>query len=397
MDIIIKLTPSLQIKMPYVPMMPISQLMSEVSKRTKVMVLSLVNCYTNRGIAPGILVGQVLKPGDTIEAVIVGTPQIMSMEEVAKQEAIETIAKLKKDPNFAQMKFYHPPLYEAVVGNNINKVSELIIEQKKAADEDYKKNMENERIMADPNNPEGQRLLLEKMQKENVMRSYEKAMEENPELFGEIVMLYVSATLNNKPLTVFVDTGAQMTIISQKIAEEYHVLHLMDRRFQGIASGVGQGKILGRIHAAELTLGGQIIDVSLTVLENSSIPFILGLDNMKRHQCCVDLKENCLKIGSGSVPFLSEGEIPKKLKRALEEEEDTAKSQVLPQPSTPSSDAKEPNSELSRSTPSEAPSSTEEKIAFLLEIGFSREQAIQALSATKENVDEAASLLLSTL
>ena len=31
-----------------------------------------------------------------------------------------------------------------------------------------------QRIMADPNNPEGQRLLLEKMQKENVMRSYEK-------------------------------------------------------------------------------------------------------------------------------------------------------------------------------------------------------------------------------
>lgn len=41
---------------------------------------------------------------------------------------------------------------------------------------------------------------------------------------------------------------------------------------------------------------------------------MFGLDNLKRHQCCIDLVSNKLHIKNGeiSVPFLADGEIKKK-------------------------------------------------------------------------------------
>eukprot|EP00984_Skeletonema_dohrnii_P030229 scaffold21575_cov172-Skeletonema_dohrnii-CCMP3373.AAC.3 len=56
---------------------------------------------------------------------------------------------------------------------------------------------------------------------------------------------------NNKstPIAAYVDTGAQVTVISAAAARKVGILHLMDRRYAGRATGVGQCRILGRIPA----------------------------------------------------------------------------------------------------------------------------------------------------
>ena len=51
-----------------------------------------------------------------------------------------------------------------------------------------------------------------------------------------------------------------------------------------MAKGVGTSKILGRVHAAQMKMGGMHITISINVLEDDSMEFLFGLDNLRRHQ-----------------------------------------------------------------------------------------------------------------
>ena len=91
-------------------------------------------------------------------------------------------------------------------------------------------------------------------------------------------------------------------------------MNLLDTRYAGMAVGVGSSRILGRIHMANMEIGETIIPCSFTVLEDNKVDLLFGLDNLKRHQCCIDLVSNQLHIKNGeiSVKFLGEGDIHKK-------------------------------------------------------------------------------------
>jgi Aspartyl protease len=184
-----------------------------------------------------------------------------------------------------------------------------------------------QRMQNNPNDPEAQEYFQRQQQLQLIHEQYQHVMEEFPEsVVGRVLMLYIPVKINGHALQAFCDSGAQNTIMSKKCALECNIFQYVDTRMSGIAVGVGTGKILGRIHMVQLQIQeNYYFPCSITVMDDppaadadgvqaKEMPFLLGLDMMKRHLCCLDLKEGCIRFTISAtesihVPFLHEKDL----------------------------------------------------------------------------------------
>ncbi|XP_078154280.1 ubiquitin family protein isoform X1 [Carex rostrata] len=298
----------------------------------------------------------------------------------------------------AQLLQNDPQLAQAILGNDINALQDILrLRHKQRLEMKRKQDEELALLTADPFDIEAQRKIEAAIRQKGIDENWEAALEHNPEAFARVVMLYVDMEVNGVPLKAFVDSGAQSTIISKSCAERCGLLRLLDQRYRGVAVGVGQSEILGRIHVAPLKIGQQFYPCSFTVLDADNMEFLFGLDMLRKHQCIIDLKENVLRVGGGevAVPFLQEKDIPTHAR-----EERLANLQAagsVPESSgarnqTPSL----PSPARTSGAPSAAPvasSDLETKIKRLMELGFDRESVKYALELFKGNEEQAAAFL----
>uniref|UniRef100_A0A672ZPL0 Ubiquitin-like domain-containing protein n=1 Tax=Sphaeramia orbicularis TaxID=375764 RepID=A0A672ZPL0_9TELE len=208
------------------------------------------------------------------------------------------------------LKERNPPLAEALLSGDLERFTKVLQEQQQ---DRARREQERIRLLtADPFDLEAQAKIEEDIRQHNVEENMTIAMEEAPESFGQVVMLYINCKVNGHPVKAFVDSGAQMTIMSQACAERCNIMRLVDRRWAGIAKGVGTQKIIGRVHLAQVQIEGDFLPCSFSILEDQPMDMLLGLDMLKRHQCSIDLKKSVLLIGTTGTEtrFLSESELP---------------------------------------------------------------------------------------
>ena len=206
--------------------------------------------------------------------------------------------------------------------------------------------------------------------------------------------------VNKHKVKALVDSGAQATIMSPSCAEACNIMRFVDKRFAGVARGVGTATIIGRVHLQEIKIGSLYLPCSFTVMEGKSVELLIGLDMLKRHQASIDLARDRLIIQGVEIPFLGEADIPKEAEEALEEEPTVSgpggmtigqRSGAMLGPSG-SSEAGPSNPGPSTAAPPAPaqPTFPEEHIQQLMALGATRERAIQALRQTDGNVEYAA-------
>jgi DNA damage-inducible protein 1 len=289
------------------------------------------------------------------------------------------------NPDFMmQIEHSDQELYNAVTNGSTQVLDQLL---RQRAVRKHEMEMERRReIMQLNDNPydeNSQRIIEERIQQENINENYQTAVEYLPESFARVFMLYIPIEVDGHPITAFVDSGAQNTIMSEECARRCNVIRLLDKRFAGVAAGIGTAKILGRVHLAPLKIGNSFFNCSFTILEGTGIEFLLGLDMLKRYQAIIDLRENCLRIENEVINFLDEKDIPEnELNQRVSDE-------LLEKYDLPRGGDDDTQPEKVETSP------MEEKISIIISFGHSRERAIEALTVCNGDIDDAVAYLYS--
>ena len=306
-----------------------------------------------------------------------------------------------------QLSLVNPDMADVLETRDVSKLRLYMMQQHlKTFNRTHKEEQEMRAIEADPDNEENQRKIEQAIRLQNIETQRELAYEHMPEAFLQVCMLYVPLSINGHEIAAFVDSGAQSTIMSYELAERCSLTHLIDSRYAGEARGVGTGKILGRIHMAQMKFGNSFYPFSITILERSDVGFLFGLDMQKRHRCCIDLSQNVLRMetvnGIEVVPFLNEADIDTRRRKQGEKNDDEEIQKVdATDTNTGNSSSTSNTSNTSNAVPMETSSSSSETgvdrqtiIENLMALGgFSSQQAAAALHQANGDAELAATIL----
>lgn len=121
-------------------------------------------------------------------------------------------------------------------------------------------------------------------------------------------MLFVACTIDQREVAMLVDTGASTSAMSIEMVHLLGLERKLNSTIYGNAKGVGSSSILGIVEHVNCMIGEDVGFRSFFMVLDGKMPFcILGLDQMRRFNCIIDVGGNSLIFGGKdgvSVPFL---------------------------------------------------------------------------------------------
>ncbi|GEQ72698.1 hypothetical protein JCM33374_g6385 [Metschnikowia sp. JCM 33374] len=251
-----------------------------------------------------------------------------------------------------------------------------------------------------PDDADSQTKILELIRQNQIEENLQLAYDISPESFVPVNLLYIKLRINGHEAYALVDTGAQKTIIHPKLAEKFGISNLIDKRFATMTIGVGTQHSEGVIHSVPVGLSDLNLELPCSfVVLDIHVGILFGLDMLRRHKCSVELAKDALVIGDKEINFLTDHEIETLVLPFQNINGLSEKSQAIG-PLSPqkvgevSVDHEKNNTQNSIPKNSSVESSSMKlSISKIMSLGFSEEEAIEALRLANGNVELAASSL----
>lgn len=124
--------------------------------------------------------------------------------------------------------------------------------------------------------------------------------------------LQILCEVNGFIIPAIVDTGAQVTVMSESCARRCRVANQIDGRFSGKAVGIGSSDILGRINQLGMRVGPISYHSKVSILRQSRVDLIIGLDFLRRFGAEISLERRLLKLNvrgeTVRIPFIPDSE-----------------------------------------------------------------------------------------
>ena len=126
----------------------------------------------------------------------------------------------------------------------------------------------------------------------------ELAYETIPEMFIPVNMILVDGKINNIPVKILFDTGANVSVIFKKTVDKLNMTDMIDPKGSDICRGIGTELSLGKLWLVELEINDNIFPIMLTVTQTNlnNFDLIIGLDFMRSYKAHIDLTSNTITL-----------------------------------------------------------------------------------------------------
>eukprot|EP00770_Monocercomonoides_exilis_P002822 MONOS_2804.1-p1 / transcript=MONOS_2804.1 / gene=MONOS_2804 / organism=Monocercomonoides_exilis_PA203 / gene_product=dna damage-inducible v-snare binding protein / transcript_product=dna damage-inducible v-snare binding protein / location=Mono_scaffold00060:80159-83002(-) / protein_length=726 / sequence_SO=supercontig / SO=protein_coding / is_pseudo=false len=203
-----------------------------------------------------------------------------------------------------------PLLADAIETGSLELVNKILLERFRTEMKAYIVHKHKEKyVTIFPYAPDAKEELSKAQKKFAVEGNWKKALQLLPDSFHVQTSLFCAGFINDVRVAILIDSGAARTFITLQCAIKCGLEDVIDQTIHGTAVGVGTGVIMGYIHSVDLMIEGMLVSTPMFVLEGGVFDVSLGVDNLRKFRCKIDLIDNSMTIGPYKCNFLTEDEL----------------------------------------------------------------------------------------